>query len=96
MPKSLRVALSVVFVLAGAALYFVFFLMLNVRFANEWATPALLVQRLILFLLGTVAMYAAFRVWRGSGAAAAYGSAAVVGLVVFIAFIYALGESMRR
>lgn len=96
MTTFLRAALAALFALAGLALFYALFLMLDVRFANEWATPGLMMQRLGLLAFGTAAIYAAFRVWRGSVAAVAYGGMAVLALILFVAFVYALGEGMRR
>lgn len=41
-------------------------------------------------------MYAAFRVWRGSIFATVYGGIAVLVLILFATFIYALAEIMRH
>lgn len=96
MPKLLRIVLVVLFVTTGGALMYAFALMLNVRFANEWATPALMILRFGPLALGLTAIYAAWRVWRGSMTGAIYGAAAALGLVVFVAFVLTLGEGMRR
>ena len=72
MSKPLRAVLAITFVLAGALLFYIFLMTVNVSI--DWAAPELktkmIAQRVVLFLAGTGAMYAAFRVWRGSEAAA--------------------------
>jgi peptidoglycan/LPS O-acetylase OafA/YrhL len=98
MSKPLRAALAIAFVLAGALLFYIFLTTINESVA--WAGPELkakmIAQRVVLFVAGMGAMYAAFRVWRGSKAAAIYGGLGVIALVLFMSFLYVVAEGMRH
>jgi hypothetical protein len=50
----------------------------------------------LLFISGLGEVYAAFRVWQGSKAAAIYGGLGAIALVFLMAFAYVVAEGMRH